>query len=251
MTRGLIVTGALAIAAVLCWRPLSAWWCLDQGDLSFVRGDRPLAAAWLERGLALEPTWNALLEDHARAVLDEAPGSALAELRRADCGEACVAEEGDAQSRLGHAQAAVDDYLAAHAVERVAAEVAKLLADHRYDDAIALDRALAVRLGSGMLAEADLATTYFTIGTLDERAAEADPLKGGSYHRDAIRSYRHASQIAPMHEDYLLALGYAEMRWGDRHAARDAFERLLDLYPHQFEAERALARLGVSPSPDR
>jgi tetratricopeptide (TPR) repeat protein len=169
----------------------------------------------------------------------------------ADCGQPCVAEEGDAESRLGDAQAAVDDYLAAHAVERVAEAVDRLSDDGRYDDAIALERALASRLGNGMLAEADLATAYFAIGNLDAKAASADARKSAAYRRDAIRSYRRASQLAPMHEDYLLSFGYAELQWGDRDAARAAFERLLDLHPHEVDAERGLARLGVPPSENR
>jgi tetratricopeptide (TPR) repeat protein len=130
----------------------------------------------------------------------------------------------------------------------VSEAVDRLSAGGRYDDAIALERAFAARLGNGMLAEADLATAYFTIGYLDSKAADADAAKSASYRRDAIRSYRHASQLAPMHEDYLLSLGYAELQWGDRRAARAAFERLLDLHPHEADAERGLARLGVPPS---
>jgi tetratricopeptide (TPR) repeat protein len=235
--------------AVLFWRPLAAWWCLDLGNLAFVRGDRPAAAASFTRGLRLEPQWHSLLEDHGRAVLDVEPAIALAEFRQADCGEPCMAEAGDAESALGRAQDAVNDYLAAHAVERLAAAVKRLAAEQRYDEAIALERAFAARLGSGMLVEADLATVYNTIGTIDEQAAAQGIAGRSDYRADAIRSFRRASQLAPFNEGYLLALGFAEAAWGDRLAARTAFDRVLDLHPHQSDAERGLLKLGV-PSPD-
>src|SRR5215472_9315952 len=99
MTR-IAVACALILAAILSWRPIAAWWCFD-------RGDRDDAALWFARGLALEPVWHTLLEDNARSIVDRDPAGALAELREADCGAPCVAEEGDAESRLGHAQDAV------------------------------------------------------------------------------------------------------------------------------------------------
>jgi tetratricopeptide (TPR) repeat protein len=196
-----------------------------------------------------------LLEDHGRAVLDADPLTALAEFREADFGEACLAEAGDAESRLGRARDAVDDYLAAHAVERVIAAVDRLSRAGRFDDAIALERALQARFGSGMLDEADLALAYDKIGSLDAAAAasldwKANAAKRKAYERDAIRSYRHASDLAPFNEGYLLALGFAELQWGDRTSARAAFERELDLHPHQADAERGLAQLEAA-SPGR
>jgi tetratricopeptide (TPR) repeat protein len=244
--RWLYVLAGAALAGALFWRPLAAWWCLDLGNLAFVRGDRVTAAAYFTQGLRLEPGWHSLLEDHGRAVLDVEPAIALAEFRQADCGEPCLAEAGDAESILGRAQDAVSDYLAAHAVQRLASAVSGLAAARRYDEAIALERALAARLGNGMLAEADLATAYYTIGRLDEQAAARGTERRSEYRADAIRSYRRASQLAPFNEGYLLALGFAESEWGDRRAARAAFERVLDLHPHQSDAERGLLRLGVS-----
>ena len=251
MRRWLFVLAGVALAGALLWRPLAAWWCLDLGNLAFVRGDRAAAAEFFSNGLRLEPQWHSLLEDHGRAVLEIEPAIALDEFRRADCGEPCDAEAGDAESLLGRAQDAVNDYLAAHAVQRLAAAVSRLAASRRYDEAIALERALATRLGSGMLAEADLATAYYTIGTLDEQAASHDDADRAGYRADAIRSFRRASTLAPFNEGYLLALGFAESSWGDRRAARAAFERVLDLHPHQSDAERGLAKLGIPPQDAR
>ena len=233
------------LAAALFWRPLRAWWYLDVGNLAYVRGDRSTAAFDFSRGLELEPGWHVLHEDHGRAVLDSDPALALEEFRTADCGQPCLAEAGDAESRLGRPQAAVNDYLAAHAVERVAAAADRLGREGRFDNAIALERALAERLGGGMLAEADLARSYYTIGVFDLQAAGADGARGKPLHEDAIRSFRRASQLAPFNEGYLLSLGFAESSWGDRRSARAAFERVLDLHPHQADAERGLERIGA------
>ena len=239
-----VATGLVALVAALFWRTFAAWWLLDAGNLAFVRGDRAAAALDFARGLTYQPRWHTLLEDHGRAILDADPARALADFRAADCGEPCVAEAGDAESRLGRAQEAVNDYLAAHAVTRLAAAVERLVREGRFDDAISLERALAGKLGNGMLAEADLASTDYTIGLLDEKAAARGGPRTSQYRWDAIRSFRRASRLAPFNEGYLLALGFAEASWGDRRAARAAFERVLDLHPHQADAERGLVKVG-------
>lgn len=238
----------LAIVAIaLLWRPAAAWWCLDVGNLAYMRGDRATAASDFVQGLRLEPSWPALLEDHGRAVLDAEPAVALTDFKAADCGEPCIAEAGDAESRLGHFDNAINDYLAAHAVERVGGAVDRLAGEGRYDDAIDLERALASRLGTGMLSQADVASADYLIGGLDNRAARAIryPAKVAAYHADAIRSFKRASQLAPFNEGYLLSLGFAEAAWGDKREARVAFEKVLDLHPHQSDAERGLEQIGV------
>ena len=245
VVRRLLIPVAVLLLVALLWRPALAWWYLDAGNLAYVRGDRQTAAADFVRGLRLEPSWPALIEDHGRAVLDAEPGVALADFQAAGCGQPCIAEAGDAQSRLGRFDDAVSDYLAAHAVERVGAAVDHLASEGRFDDAIALERALAARLGTGMLAQADVASAEYTIGGLDQRAATrtGDRKKTAAYHADAIRSFARASQLAPFNEGYLLSLGFSQAAWGDRRAARAAFERVLDLHPHQADAERGLAAL--------
>jgi len=235
----------VALAALLLWRPFAAWLCDDLGNLAYARGDAASAEALFAKGLTYEPAWHVLLEDHGRSVLERAPATALADFRAADCGAPCVAEAGDAESRLGRARAAVDDYLAAHAVDRVGSAAHALASAGRFADAIALERALAVRLDAGMLDQADLATAYFTIGRLDREAAARDARRASRYEADAIASFDRASDLAPFNEEYLLSYGYAELQWGNRDAARSAFERVLDLHPHEFEAERGLAALAA------
>jgi tetratricopeptide (TPR) repeat protein len=249
--RRLAILAVAVIAAALAWRPAAAWWCLDVGNLAYLRGDRATAAADFSRGLEFVPSWRALREDHGRAVLPDDPATALADFKAAACGEPCLAEAGDAESRLGRFDDAVNDYLAAHAVERVGDAVGRLAGAGRFDDAIALERALATRLGTGMLAQADVASAQDLIGRLDQRAAKAsrDKRKAAAYHADAIRSFRRASQLAPFNEGYLLSLGFAEASWGDKRSAREAFGRVLDLHPHESDAERGLAQLG-SPGDD-
>jgi tetratricopeptide (TPR) repeat protein len=235
---------ALVIASVALFRPLSAAWCDDMGNLAFARGDGAAAGDWFARGLQFEPRWSVLLEDRGRTELQSDPVGALALFEAADCGSPCVASEGDAQIRLGHPQAAVDDFLSAHAVERVAQTAQSLADSGRYDEAIALEGALVARLGAGMLAQADVATAYDAIGKLDAEAAIAMPRRARSYERDAIVSYRRASALAPYNEGYLLSLGFAELDWGRRQAAKNVFERVLDLHPHQADAERGIAAAG-------
>ncbi|HEV2878986.1 MAG TPA: hypothetical protein VGW96_05325, partial [Candidatus Eremiobacteraceae bacterium] len=50
--------------------------------------------------------------------------------------------------------------------------------------------------------------------------------------------------LAPYNEGYLLSYAFAQLQWGDADAARRAFERLLQLHPHQSDAESALAHLA-------
>jgi len=241
----------LALAAAIVAfgaRPLRAWWFDDVGNLAYARGDLDAARLSFDRGLALEPSWHVLLEDRGRAELDRDPGSALADLLAADCGSPCVAEEGDAQSRLGRPQAAVDDYLAAHAVDRVAAAAERLAALHHFDEAIALEADLTQTLGTGMLVQADLAASYAELGGLNARAAAATPARAKRYGHAAIDAYRRAAALAPFNEGYLLSLGFADLQWGDRRGARAAFERVLDLHPRETDAERGLARLGSAGS---
>jgi Flp pilus assembly protein TadD len=78
-------------------------------------------------------------------------------------------------------------------------------------------------------------------------AAKSDARDAAALRRSAITSFETASRFAPLNEGYLLSLGYAQMQWGDRTAARRAFERVLQLHPTQADAESGLDRLG----PDR
>ncbi len=247
VVRTLAILIVLVIGGALLWRPADAWWLLDTGNLALLKGDRTGAALRFERGLELEPGWHALEEDDGRALLETDPLRALKRFRAADCGAPCLAEAGDAEIRLGRAHDAVDDYLAAHAVQRLGAAVDGLARHGRYDDAIALERALIVRLGSGMLAEADVASAYAQIGRLDQQAAGSGGQAAARYRSDAIRSFARASQLAPFNEGYLLSLGFSEAAWGDRRAARAAFERVLDLHPHQADAERGLSQMSGAP----
>ena len=207
------------------------------------RGDRVGARAWLERGLELAPASRVLLEDRGRARLDDDPAGALADFTKAGCGQPCIAERGDAEVRLGRAGAAVSDYLAAHAAGRISITVAGLAARRRYGEALALERALIAELDP-LLDQADIAAAQAQVGELDVKAAEHDAAASTAYRRDAIRAFGAANRLAPLNEGYLLSLGYSQLQWGDRRAARRAFERELELHPTQPDAERGLALLG-------
>ena len=245
MTRGHIISIAAATiaAAVLLWRPVAAWWCDDRGNVVLARGDRAHALTWFERGLRYAPDSRILLEDRGRARLGDDPAGALEDFTAADCGQPCVAERGDAEVRLGLAAAAVRDYLAAHAAERISATVAGLAARHRYEEALDIERALIKGLDP-LLDQADIAAAEAHVGDLDVKAAQHDRARSAAYRRDAIVSFAAANKLAPLNEGYLLSLGYSQLQWGDKRQARRAFEHELELHPTQPDAIRGLALLG-------
>jgi tetratricopeptide (TPR) repeat protein len=251
MRKEVVAASALALAllAAFGWRPLAAWWFDDLGNLALAKGDARAAFAWFDRGLTLWPDSRLLLEDRGRAELDSDPAAALRDFQRSNCGASCVAEMGDAYTRLGDPAAAVADYLQANAAGRLAAAEDRIAAAGGYDDAIALEDALVQRLTGNMLLRADLAAAYAKIGKLSVDASFAKPDKAAGYRRQAISAFRRASDIAPFNEGYLLSYAFAQRDWGDKSAARDAFRRVLSMHPHQSDAEQALLELGPSPPP--
>lgn len=238
----------LALAVALVWRHLAAWGYDDLGNLALVKGDTPRAQSLFDRGLALVPDSHLLLEDRARAELDSDPATALRDFERAACGPPCVAGQGDAYARLGHPDEAVEAYLDAKAAHRLAAVVDVMASHGKYDEAIALEKALIQRLGDSIFLRADLAAAYSKVGMLAAAAGDANPSKAAAYHREAIAAFDRATALAPFNEGYLLSFAFAQMSWGDRHAAANAFRRVLALHPHQSDAEKALAQLGASPT---
>jgi tetratricopeptide (TPR) repeat protein len=229
---------------VALWRPFTAWWGDTAGNRALLRGERAPALAWFDWALTREPNWAFLHEDRGRALLDSDPRDALREFDRAACGAPCLAEAGDALARLGKPDEAIDRYISAKAVSRVS-DIALSLADRgEYDAAAALVSELIRRLRDNFLERADLASAYATLGKVDLAAATAQPEKARSLRRTAIAAYTSASRLAPYNEGYLLSYAFAQMQWGDADAARHAFERLLQLHPHQSDAESALAHLA-------
>ena len=253
MTSRWLAGGAIVLLAgiVVAWRPLAGWWFDDIGNLALGRGDTARARALFERGLMYAPGSHLLREDHGRALLDTDPAAALRDFNQAACGPPCVAEAGDAEARLGHMDAAVADYLIAKAANRLAAAVDAMAAAGKFDEAIALETALSQRLGDNVLLRADLAASQARIGKFEELAAAATPLRAAQYRARAIAAYERAASLAPFNEGYLLSLGFAQMQWGDRRAARDAFAKVLAHHPHQADAEKALEQLNVQPPESR
>jgi tetratricopeptide (TPR) repeat protein len=247
----LAIVAVALIALVAGWRAVAALWFDDLGNLRLAKGDAEGAVVLFERGLAFAPRSALLLEDRGRALLDRDPAAALADFKAAACGSACVAEMGDAEARMGDAGAAVAEYLQANAAVRLAAMEDRIAATGKYDDAIALETALAQRLTGDALLRADLAAAYAKIGRLSAEAAVAQPQRADEYHRRAIASFKRATDIAPFNEGYLLSYASAQKNWGDKDAARSAFEHVLVLHPHQADAEAALAQLdaGAAASP--
>ena len=245
--RVIVVAVVLIAAAVLGWRYGAAWWYDDAGNIALGRGDDARALALFEKGLALTPRSRVLLEDRGRALLDRDPEGALRDFTLAACGPPCVAEAGDAQARLGDMDAAVSDYLDAKAANRLADTVDRMAAAGQFDESIALESALSERLGDDILAQADLAAAQARVGKFAELAAYANPARALAYRARAIEAYARACALAPYNDGYLLSLGFAQMNWGDRRAARAAFQKVLAHHPHQADAERALEQLKSAP----
>lgn len=240
-----VVLGVLLLA--LAWRPLSAWYRDDLGNLAFLHGDSAAARASFEFALRQEPQWSFLHEDLGRVLLATDPTAALQEFRVAACGSPCIAEEGDALLRLGRVQDAIGKYVSARAATRVFARAQELASQGRYAESIALEEALVARLHDNFLERAELASAYASLGTLEDTAAYNLPRQASTLRARATRALHTASDLAPFNEGYLLAYGFSEMQYGDRSHARAAFQRVLRLHPHQQDAERALARLDQNP----
>lgn len=235
---------ALFIVSLAASAPLTAWFADDAGNLSLFKRHPQAATSWFEYGLKWEPRWSLLHEDLGRSLLDSDPAAALSEFRIADCGAPCTAEQGDALLRLGRREEAIRYYVAAKAVARLG-ERAEELASHGDDrEAILLEQALIAQLHDNFLERAELASAYATLGSLQERFASKQAAQALPLRRDAIGSFLRASSLAPFNERYLLLYGFAEKKWGDPTLARAAFERLLQLHPHQRDAQAALAELA-------
>ena len=249
MRSPIVWVAAFVFVAVIAlgWRQFVAWWYDDIGNIALARADTVRARDLFEKGLALAPASRLLREDRGRALLDEDPAAALRDFTQAACGAPCIAEAGDAQARLGNMDAAVADYLNAKAANRLAAAVDNMAAAGKFDEAIALETALSQRLGDDILLRADLAASQARIGKFAEAAAYANPARATAYRARAIDAYARASALAPFNEGYLLSLGFAQMNWGDKRAARDTFAKVLAHHPHQADAEQALQRLKLPP----
>ena len=244
------MAAAAAGLALAAWNPVCAWWSDAAGNKALLRGDVPGALGSFDGGLRREPGWSVLHEDRGRALLATDPGAALAEFDRAACGPACLAESGDAFVRLGRLDEAVDRYIAAKAVSRVDDLAVADARQGRYDEATTLEGALIARLHDDFLERADLAAAYATLGAIRlDAATAARPQDARSLRNAAIAAFGSASQLAPFNEGYLLSYAFSQMRWGDKAVARRAFERVLQLHPHQADAQAALPGLGAGPAP--
>ena len=246
--RSLAVFLTMATAGLLGWRPGAAAACDNFGNIALARGADAVAVRWFDRGLAIEPQWRFLREDRARALLTAQPRAALADFESAACGSPCWEGAGEAQLRLGDVRAAIGDFVRAGALTKLDEVAGRLTAAGDFSDAVAAERELAQQFSANALDQAQLAQTLWQIGRIEELAGWKVPPQAAAYRAAAIASYAKAAKLAPLNESYLLSYGMAEMQWGARASARRAFEHLLQLHPHQSDAENALRKLNaVSP----
>jgi tetratricopeptide (TPR) repeat protein len=203
-----------------------------------------------DAALRNEPSWSLLHEDRGRALLARDPAAALEEFRRAACGSACLAEEGDALAALGRTKEAINSYIAAGAVGKVNDAALRLAARKDYTGALDIEWSLREHLTGDFVERSDLASVLAVIGKIDDRAAAASPQprEAKARGRAAIEAFARASRLAPLNEDYLLSYAFAQWKWGDKRAAAAAFERLLQIHPGQPDAVAALARLKPDES---
>ncbi|MBC5805166.1 MAG: hypothetical protein DLM53_01865 [Candidatus Eremiobacter antarcticus] len=242
------MTAAAAFAGIVVFHSaLAAWSCLDLGNIALLEGRRPDALRWFDRGLRSEPGWNSLHEDRGRALLHSDPQLALAEFKIANCGAPCIAQEGDALVRLGKFDAALDRYMQVKAVARIGLQAQRIAAEGRYEEAGAIERALIARLSDPFYERADLARAYEMLGQLEGAAAATHPTEARRHGEASARAFATASTLAPFNEGYQLSYGFAELKYGSRSAAVKAFRRVLELHPHQADAESALKSIAASP----
>jgi len=247
----LIATALVAAALLLAFRPLGAWWSDDEGNRALLQGDNLKAVERFASAERREPDWAFVHEDLGRAVLDTDPARALAEFERANCGSACIGEEGDALFALGRTGDAIDRYIQARAVAKVAAIATQLVASKRYDAALSIESELVARLHDDFVDRSDLAAAYAQIGKIEIAAAtQAGTGVAARQHAQAgLTALARATALAPLNEDYLLAEGFAQLRFGSVAQARRIFERLLQIDPSQQDAQRALRMLPAVEPP--
>ncbi len=247
----LVAIAVLVLLGLFSQRALRAWWDDDEGNRALLQGHGVQAARLFETGLALEPDWAMLHEDFGRALLASDPARALAEFDRAACGSPCLAQAGDALAAMGRTNEAIDRYVQAKAVEKVSQVAAQLVAAGRYDAALAVESALLAKLHNDFVDRSDLAAVYAQIGKIDLAAAARTGARGAARERakSGLDALAHATALSPLNEDYLLSYGFGELRFGDRAAARQTFERILELHPGEEHAVEGLARTGGSTQP--
>lgn len=244
-TRILLTAAILLAVALLSWRSLTAVFADNMGNLALLKDRQQSAIGWFSYGLGLEPGWSLLHEDLGRALLSSRPKQALSQFQAARCGAPCEAEIGDALLRLNQPVQAEAHYVTALAVTRVNDRATQLAYQRQVAHAIALEKALITRLQPRVFDRAALASAYAALGNVESIAATTAVDKA-VHRRAAIADFSLASNIAPMNEGYLLSYGTAELQWGSREHARDAFERVLHMHPGEHDAETMLKALDSS-----
>ena len=188
-----------------------------------------------------------LQEDRGRALLQAGrPADALGDFAQAGCGSACLAESGDALLALGRTHEAVDLYVEAKAVGKLASLATTMVSEKRFDAALDIEVRLLRELPDDFAHRSERAVVYDAIGKIESARFSSGSRTDPRLIRKAIDAIAQASELAPLNEDYLLSYAFAQFRWGDQAEASRAFQRLLQIHPGQPDAQAALARIKGS-----
>jgi tetratricopeptide (TPR) repeat protein len=146
-----------------------------------------------------------------------------------------------AQARGEHALA-IEYFFVAPDVDAVQREVDRIA---RTDPAaaFALEDLFRVRLEALTTHPDAVAQAYWRLGQLATAQAERQPGSRAELLRTGMREYRHAIDLAPLSERYLLAAGTQALNMSDDPTARRYFQRGVDVDP---TSAQAYAGLGLA-----
>jgi tetratricopeptide (TPR) repeat protein len=219
--------GALQFVATLALRDRAqagAWVRLIPEGMA--RQVERVDVAWLPQVLLL------VLAERALDEGDEARAQAL--VARLGPSDDRMALQGRLADARGDGAEAARDYLAAGDLDDIQMRVTLLARQAKFDQALALQRALVARLEADPTQRDTLALAWYALGGLEQSAAyqffPGRPERKLLQHQ-AVTAYEHALALSPEQERYMIAYGTQLInvwRYGD---ARDVFLRAMSVDP--------------------
>ena len=188
-----------------------------------------------------------------RAIDENDPARAEAELAKVPESRDRLALEGRLAQARGDAAGAVRAYLAADDLEDIELQVGALARDRNLAAALALQHATIARLEADPTQADALARAYFALGRLEETQAYAfwvGTPQRNAHEVAAGAAYARAVALAPLEADPTSAdpfagLGELAHRRGDEQAARAYLARARSLDAHDEAVLRLARELGA------